>query len=95
MTKKPTTNPLGPGTRNLSVNVPNKLRNKLETLAVQSNMKLSAYVRQVLEKAVAKEIAYRIEEVTARERKVAEAAPKHQFKPKKREAVPRKTVKGK
>lgn len=56
------TNPLGRGTKNLSVNVPTSMRQALERLAEASGMTLSQYVRLVLTKAVTSGHAYEIRE---------------------------------
>jgi predicted DNA-binding protein len=46
------TNPLGEGTKNLSVNMPEKMKSDLETLASKSGLTLGAYVRAILQEAV-------------------------------------------
>lgn len=48
------TKPIGKGTSNLSVNVPQTLRNDLEELAEKSGMKLGPYIRIVLASAAKK-----------------------------------------
>ncbi len=48
------TKPIGKGTSNLSVNVPQTLRDDLETLAAKSGMKLGQYVRVILANAAQK-----------------------------------------
>lgn len=58
------TNPLGRGTKNLSVNVPTSMRQALERLAEASGMTLSQYVRLVLTKAVTSGHAYEIRETS-------------------------------
>lgn len=46
------TNPLGRGTTNLSVNVPQAMKDALQGLADASGMPLSAYLRRVLKTVV-------------------------------------------
>lgn len=46
------TNPLGRGTTNLSVNVPQAMKDALQDLADASGMPLSAYLRRVLKTVV-------------------------------------------
>ena len=58
------TNSIGPNTKNLNVNMPIELRNKLDKLSARSGMKLSAYVRMVLDKAARTNTTYRIQEVS-------------------------------
>ena len=58
------TNPIGPNTKNLNVNMPIELRKKLDELASRSGMKLSAYVRKVLDTAVQSGTVYRLQEVS-------------------------------
>ncbi len=58
------TNPLGRGTKNLSVNVPASMRQALEQLAQASGLTLSQYVRLVLTKAVTSGHAYEIRETS-------------------------------
>ena len=70
------TNPIGPNTKNLNVNMPIELRHKLDELAARSGMKLSAYVRMVLDKAARHETTYRIEEIQKSE-KAAESSRKY------------------
>lgn len=58
------TNPLGRGTKNLSVNVPVPMREALEKLAQASGLTLSQYVRLVLTKAVTSGHAYELRETS-------------------------------
>lgn len=44
-------NPLGPGTKNLSVNLPAELFDQLDRLAKRSGLTRSAYARRVLAEA--------------------------------------------
>ena len=62
------TNPIGPNTKNLNVNMPIELRKKLDELASRSGMKLSAYVRSILDKAAQNGTVYRIAEVPSGKR---------------------------
>ncbi len=57
------TNPIGPGTKNLNVNMPIDLRRKLDDLAARSGMRLSAYVRIVLDKAAKQNTVYKVREI--------------------------------
>jgi hypothetical protein len=52
-------NPIGPGTKNLTVNIPSALHLKLNELARKSGKKLGAYVRKVLEDTVEQDVVYR------------------------------------
>lgn len=45
-------NPLGPGTKNITVNVPDELREKLGELAKESGLNFSDYLRAILKDAV-------------------------------------------
>lgn len=47
------TNPLGKGTKNVSVNMTEELRDSVAALAEASGLTLSAYVKAVLSEAVA------------------------------------------
>ncbi len=78
------TNPIGPNTKNLNVNMPIELREKLDELAARSGMKLSAYVRMVLDKAARQETVYRIEEIV-RTAKAAESPRKYAGRSKKQD----------
>lgn len=49
-------NPIGAGTRNLSVNVPESLYNKLQDLAKQSELRIGEYVRLILFDASKKQL---------------------------------------
>lgn len=64
------TNPIGPETRNMSINVPNELHARISGLARESGMKLSAYLRALLNRAVDARTVF---EVRQREQ-VAESA---------------------
>lgn len=46
------TNPIGPETRNMSINVPHGLHADISELAQESGMKLSEYLRALLRRAV-------------------------------------------
>jgi len=46
------TNPIGSGTKNLTVNVPTKIHTDLSALAKTSNMRLGEYCRFVLQDAI-------------------------------------------
>lgn len=52
-------NPIGPDTKNLTVNVPSSLHAELSRLAGASGKKLGAYVRKVLEETVQHRVIYR------------------------------------
>ena len=52
-------NPIGPDTKNLTVNVPSTLHAELTRLAGASGKKLGAYVRKVLEETVQHRVIYR------------------------------------
>lgn len=52
-------NPIGPDTKNLTVNVPSALHAELTRLAGASGKKLGAYVRKVLEETVQHRVIYR------------------------------------
>lgn len=55
------TNPLGPGTANVSVNMPTELKTALEKLAKASEgMKLGAYCRRVLERAATAKVKFTV-----------------------------------
>jgi len=75
-------NPLGPDTKNLTVNVPSTLHTELTLLARASGKKLGAYVRKVLEETVQHRVIYREvretfqNELTDEARMVAEDPPK-------------------
>lgn len=45
------TNPIGKGTKNVTVNMPEELRDALQELAKKSEMTLGQYIRTVLEDA--------------------------------------------
>ena len=45
------TNPIGPGTANITVNVPAGMKADLEELAKASGLKLGAYIRAVIRQA--------------------------------------------
>ncbi len=46
------TNPLGPGTVNLAINMPQNLRDRIEAIADKNNMKMSEYCRVILIDAI-------------------------------------------
>ncbi len=77
MTKKKTrTRPIGKGTRNISLNMPEQLRNDLVALAQASGMTLSAYLRMILTRAVERGTVFQITEHRSREHlRVAEPPP--------------------
>ena len=52
-------NPIGPDTKNLTVNVPSTLHAELTRLARASGKKLGAYVRKILEETVQGRVIYR------------------------------------
>jgi hypothetical protein len=52
------TNPIGRGTRNVTVNMSEALKKSLEELAAKSNMSLGEYIRNVLEEARAGRVRY-------------------------------------
>lgn len=52
------TKALGAGTANLSVNMPKALKQALESLAGQSDMRVGAYCRRVLEDAAKRKIRF-------------------------------------
>ena len=52
-------NPIGPDTKNLTVNVPSALHAELARLARASGKKLGAYVRKVLEETAEHQVIYR------------------------------------
>lgn len=54
------TNPIGRGTENLSVNVPSAMKAALQTLADASGMKLSEYLRRILQRVVEDNVTYRV-----------------------------------
>lgn len=56
------TNPLGPGTKNLSVSIPDPLYAALSELA--GSRKLGAYVREVLAKAAKSGVIYETRRTT-------------------------------
>lgn len=53
------TNPLGPGTVNLTANVPEELHAALKVLAQKSGKKVGPYVRKVLEDAARAGVTFR------------------------------------
>lgn len=52
------TNPLGPGTINVSSNIPEELGQGVRRLALRSGMSVSAYVRWILQEAVDREMTF-------------------------------------
>lgn len=61
------TNPIGRGTKNVTVNMSESLKKALEELAVKSNMSLGEYIRAVLEEARTQNVRYKTELVRVRE----------------------------
>lgn len=57
------THPIGKGTRNLSVNIPQSWRDELDRLARASGMRLSEYVRILLEDAITRRLRFRFEAI--------------------------------
>jgi len=55
-----TTKAIGAGTANLSVNITLKLKAQLEQLASDSDMKIGAYCRRVLEAAAKNRVKFKI-----------------------------------
>ena len=53
------TNPLGTGTLNVTVNMPDTLKASLKALAKKSGMSLGLYIRTVLEEAVNEQTLYK------------------------------------
>lgn len=60
MTAKKTTKPLGRGTKNVTANVPEKLKTDLEQLARASGLGIGAYMRVTLAKAAENGTIYRM-----------------------------------
>jgi hypothetical protein len=52
------TNPIGNGTKNLTVNIPDDLDRDLRKLAAASKMKLGPYIRALLEEARREKVLY-------------------------------------
>jgi hypothetical protein len=52
-------NPLGPGTENLTANLPSAVAKRLRTCAKQSDMKIGEYVRSVLTEISMSQIVYK------------------------------------
>ncbi len=52
------TNPIGRGTKNVTVNMPEELKQSLAELAKLSNMSLGEYIRAVLEEARKENVRY-------------------------------------
>lgn len=50
--RSPKTNPIGAGTCNVSVNVPEGIKAQLQALADKSGLKLGAYLRAVMADAI-------------------------------------------
>jgi len=61
------TNPLGAGTQNVTVNMPDHLKTSLKALAKRSGMSLGLYIRTVLEEATEEQVLYKtkVEKVTS------------------------------
>ena len=55
-----TTKAIGHGTANLSVNITLKLKEQLEALASESDMKLGAYCRKILEAAAKDRVKFKV-----------------------------------
>lgn len=54
--KNTKTNPLGPNTVNLAINMPTKLRDNLKSIADKNNMKISEYSRVILKDAIERKV---------------------------------------
>ena len=71
VTKK--TNKLGPGTTQLTVNVPKEFKDEIKALAKLSNTKLSIYVRAILtaardESAIIESVGHDVDGLTGKKR---------------------------
>lgn len=65
------TNPIGKGTKNLTINIPDDLDGDLRKLATASKMRLGPYIRALLEEARRDQILYqaKIERIKLEDKK--------------------------
>ncbi len=78
-TKASNTNPLGPGTKNLTVNVSTSFDGEVLALAEESQISKSDYVRAVLRFALQQKMRFRLELENAQQ--VVEAAARQSKSP--------------